>query len=68
MPSAILTTTTETEERKMWTRRGRIVKNTVLAVLFFAVFYALNTWSTPEECRGVKPAEWSAMCKKVMLN
>jgi hypothetical protein len=52
----------------VWTRRGRLVRNAVLALLFLAAVSALNTWSTPEECRGVSPKEWSDMCKKVMLN
>jgi hypothetical protein len=51
----------------VWTRRGRLVRNTVMTLLFLAVVSALNTWSTPEDCRGVSPREWSDTCKSVML-
>ena len=51
----------------VWTRRGLRVRNTVLAIAFLVLFNALNTWSTPEECRDVPVREWSDMCKKVMF-
>jgi hypothetical protein len=55
-------------DRLVWTPRGRLVRNATMLLVFLAVVRALTLWSTPEECRGVRPQEWSEMCKNVMLN
>lgn len=47
------------------TRRGRIVRNIVLAILIYVVLAALLNATLPPECRGVEFHNMSQFCKDI---
>lgn len=56
-----------TNDGLVWTRRGRIVRNTAATVLFLVVWSWLMRVSLPEQCRDVPVQEMSDGCLDIVL-
>jgi len=50
------------------TRRGRIVKRTVIAIIVFAIFCLLSYITLPAECRGGDIEKLSQFCIDLRFN